>query len=150
MSSDRPGVRIRITASVAEINLVDRLADAWLRSLAMAEEPRDRFLLAVREAVTNAVQHGAGLDALRLVEIDLERRNNKAVIRVKDDGGGFKLDDLPDPLAPENLMRASGRGILMMKALSDEIEFTFASGTQVELRKALTGEPQDLKEEEEE
>ena len=150
MSSDRPGVRIRITASVAEIDLVDRLADAWLRSLAMAEGPRDRFLLAVREAVTNAVQHGAGLDALRLVEIDLERRNNKAVIRVKDDGGGFKLDDLPDPLAPENLMRASGRGILMMKALSDEIEFTFASGTQVELRKALTGEPQDLKEEEEE
>lgn len=132
-----PRVVARITARLEEIDLVDRLAAAWLGFSGLRREQRDPLVLGVREAVANAVTHGSGLDPERSVEIVFERRNNLARIRVVDQGEGFDPDAVPDPLAPENLMRPSGRGILLMRAYFDEVDFEFSGGTRVELSKAL-------------
>lgn len=134
---DGPLVKARIAASFEDIDLIDRLAAAWLRHAGLKGEELGHLALGVREAVANAVTHGSALDPEKSVEVVFERRNNVAHIRVKDSGGGFDLEGLPDPLAPENLLRPSGRGILLMRAYADEVEFSFADGTLVELRKAL-------------
>lgn len=132
-----PLVKARIAARFEDIALIDRLAAAWLRHAGLKGDELDRLALGVREAVANAVSHGSALDPEKSVEVVFERRNNVALIRVKDEGGGFDLEGLPDPLAPENLLRPSGRGILLMRAYADEVEFSFTDGTLVELRKAL-------------
>ncbi len=138
--ASEPQVVVRISARLEEIDLVARLAGSWLSFHRLGVEPRDNFVLAVREAVANAVKHGCALDQARGVEIAFERRNNDAEIRVKDEGGGFDLEALPDPLSPENLLRPSGRGILLMRAYADEVAFDFSGGTRVLLRKSLRGE----------
>lgn len=148
MTRRRPEVTLRIRGRLEEIDLVDRLAAAWLAFHRLDRAQRDNLVLAIREAVANAVQHGCALDSSRGVEITFERRNNEAEIRVVDDGGGFDLEALPDPLAPENLLRPSGRGILLMRAYADEVEFGFSGGTEVVLRKSLSGETSDRDEEE--
>lgn len=130
-------VAIRIASRFREIDLVDRLAAAWLRFCGLSGEDRDHLVLGIREAVANAMRHGNGEDPAKSVEIVFARRNNSAVIRVLDQGEGFDLDALPDPLAPENLLRPSGRGILLMRAYADEVDFSFTEGTRVEMRKHL-------------
>ena len=135
--SVRLGVTARIAARFEEIDLVDRLAAAWLRHAGLRDAELDHLVLGVREAVANAVRHGSGADPGKTVEIVFEQRNNVAHIRVEDDGEGFDLEALPDPLAPENLLRPSGRGILLMRAYADDVDFSFSRGTRVELSKVL-------------
>lgn len=134
---DRHRVTVRIDSRFEDIDLVDRVAAAWLTFAGLPADDRDHLVLGVREAVANAVLHGNRRDAVRAVEIVFARRNNMAIIRVQDEGDGFDVEALPDPLAPENLLRPSGRGILLMRAYADEVDFSFDDGTRVELRKAL-------------
>ncbi len=141
-----PRVVARITARLEEIDLVDRLASVWFGFTGLRGDQRDRLLLGVREAVANAVTHGSGLDPEKSVEIVFQRRNNLALVRVVDQGEGFDPEALPDPLAPENLLRPTGRGILLMRAYFDEVDFEFSGGTRVELSKVL---PEPVPDEEE-
>ena len=136
-ATDRRRVTARIASRLEEIDLIDHLAVAWLRHAGLRGAELDHLVLGVREAVANAVVHGCGLDPKKSVRVVLERRNNRARIRVEDQGEGFDPEALPDPLAPENLLRPSGRGILLMRAYADEVDFSFAHGTRVELSKAL-------------
>lgn len=133
----RPEVAITLASRFEDIDLVDRLASTWLGFQGLRGEEREHLVLGLREAVANAVRHGNRLDPDKRVEIVLSRRNNKAYLRVVDEGGGFDLEALPDPLAPENLLRPSGRGILLMRAYADEVSFLFSDGTRVELVKIL-------------
>lgn len=135
--TDRRRVTARIAASLEEIDLIDRLAAAWLRHAGLRGRELDHLALGVREAVANAVVHGSGLDPEKSVDVVFERRNNVAHIRVEDQGEGFDPEALPDPLAPENLLRPNGRGILLMRAYADDVEFSFFNGTRVELSRAL-------------
>ena len=136
--TERPfGIELRIRSTFAEIDLVDHVAAAWLRHCGLRGEERDHLVLGIREAVANAVRHGNREDPSKDVEITFEQRNNLALIRVVDHGEGFDPEALPDPLAPENLMRPSGRGILLMRAYADEVDFSFTEGTRVEMRKLL-------------
>ena len=81
--------------------------------------------VAVRESVINAIKHGNGEDRNKrvTVEIRLEPRAKplRLVIRVRDQGPGFDPDTVADPLAPENLLRSSGRGIFFMRSFMDDI-----------------------------
>ena len=95
--------------------------------------------MSVREAVINAILHGNREDSTKrvLVEVDLEGQD--FVVRIEDEGEGFDPDSLPDPTAPENLLRPSGRGIFMMRQVADSIEYSFTSkrGTVVTMRKRI-------------
>ncbi len=79
--------------------------------------------LAVREAVTNAVKHGNKFDETKNVHIVLKNSADNFEITVRDFGAGFEVEDVPDPTNPENLMKASGRGILFMNNFMDSIEW---------------------------
>ena len=77
--------------------------------------------MAVREAVTNAVLHGNAFHPDKTVQITFERKPETLEITIGDQGGGFDLEQIPDPRTPENLLKQSGRGIFLMRAFMDEI-----------------------------
>ena len=95
--------------------------------------------VAIRESVTNAVRHGNKLDSEKRVVICFEVGKGELSVSVEDEGEGFDPGEIPDPLAEENLLRASGRGIFFMKNFMDEVTYDFEPnrGTRVTMVKRV-------------
>lgn len=93
--------------------------------------------LAVREAVANAVKHGNKFNETKRVKIAFERADGEFIIEIEDEGSGFDWDHVPDPTNPENLLKASGRGILFMRNFMDNVSWRRSAkgGTIVRLAK---------------
>ena len=89
--------------------------------------------LAVRESVANAVLHGNRCDPHKNVFLTAEMQVRGLVILVRDEGKGFAPESLPNPLVPPNLHRESGRGLLLIKALMDEVIFRRAASGGMEV-----------------
>ena len=96
--------------------------------------------MAVREAAVNAVLHGNAYDPSKKVTLAFEHNGKNLTILVRDQGKGVNVETIPDPLAPENLLKQSGRGIFLMRSLMDEVLISAsAAGTEVKLIKHLPG-----------
>ena len=106
--------------SVAEA--AGTVADA-ARRLGFAEDALFGIDMAVREAVTNAVLHGNGGDESKPVELGLSGTDAGLVVTVRDRGEGFDPGQVADPTREENLLKASGRGILFMRTFMDEVDW---------------------------
>jgi serine/threonine-protein kinase RsbW len=93
--------------------------------------------MAMRETVANAIKHGNKFDETKSVEITLSDLSEGLEIAVRDFGVGFSVNEVPDPTNPENLLKASGRGILFMRNFMDEVEWIEAEngGTIVKMLK---------------
>jgi anti-sigma regulatory factor (Ser/Thr protein kinase) len=128
----------------SEIKVVSPLVDRLMRLIegshcVAGNEPAVE--LALREALSNAVVHGNGMDAHKLVQIRCRCESGKGVsIIVTDHGRGFDPKAVPDPLAAERLEADHGRGIHLMKLAMDEVSFE-RGGTEVHMRKATAGGP---------
>jgi serine/threonine-protein kinase RsbW len=136
-----------------EIQTVETLLDSTLESVDEAEgtvlrmaggaglEEDDLHALgmAVREAAVNAVVHGNRYSARKKVHLRVSRAPDRLTIVISDEGEGFQADSVPDPLASENLLRQSGRGLLLIRAFVDEFELRprEPNGTEVRLVKYL-------------
>jgi len=130
---------------------LDTLLDSTLESVDRAEEVvvdaakkagiiEDDALslgMAVRECTVNAVVHGNRYNLNKKVHLTVSRTPEQLIIRIADEGEGFALEDLPDPLAEENLLRHSGRGIFIIRAFTDDFQVRRIepSGTEVTLMK---------------
>jgi serine/threonine-protein kinase RsbW len=90
------------------------------------------IMIAVTEAVNNAIKHGNDNDRSKNVFLSLFLDNSMLRFVIKDEGVGFNYQNLPDPTAPENIEKLGGRGIFLMKHLSDEVDFR-ENGSIVEL-----------------
>ena len=123
------------------IELVQVVLRDALERLGVEEDTRHWVDLAVREALANAIKHGNAQDPGKQVHIDLFVDGDDLVVEVADEGAGFDPASLQDPLAPENLLRPSGRGIFYMKSFMDQIQYGArpGGGTMVTLRKRLAG-----------
>ena len=95
--------------------------------------------MAVREAAVNAVVHGNRYNARKKVHLSVSRAPERLTVVIGDEGEGFDMDSIPDPLAPDNLLRQSGRGLLLIRAFVDEFELRRRQprGTEVRLVKYL-------------
>lgn len=133
-------VDINIGSRFDNIDLVDVVTDAVLRHSGMDDESVERLGLAIREAVANGVQHGNKEQPEKRVTVSFVLDKEEVSVRIQDEGEGFDLDSLPDPLAPENLFKPRGRGILLMNSFMDAVDFEFDGdqGTAVILRKRLS------------
>ena len=106
-----------------------------------------RIAMAVREAAVNAVLHGNAYDPGKKVTLDFEKTGRDLVITIRDQGKGLDLKNIPDPLAPENLMKTSGRGIFLIRSFMDEVLIHPShSGTEIKLIKHVHGSPEGGKE----
>ena len=115
---------------------VERFLDSTLESVDSAEElavgmaqragfDEDDLLkigMAVRESMVNAVVHGNRYNANKKVRFSVASNSQRFTIQIADQGEGFRFEDVPDPLAPENIMRTSGRGIFLIRSFMDEFE----------------------------
>jgi len=130
---------------------VDTLLDSALESVDRAEElvvdvakkagiNEDDALslgMAIRECTVNAVVHGNRYNLNKKVHLTITRTPERVVIKIADEGEGFELEQLPDPVAEENLLRHSGRGIFIIRAFTDDfhVRRLCPSGTEVTLVK---------------
>jgi serine/threonine-protein kinase RsbW len=103
------------------------------------EDDQHQIGMAVRECMVNAVVHGNRYSAHKKVHLAIASSRKGIVITIGDEGAGFDLNSLPDPTAPENLLRQSGRGILLIRAFMDEFDLhpRRGGGTEVRLVKHL-------------
>ncbi len=107
--------------SVAQI---ESYVNQIVEDLGINDEIYGNILISLTEAVNNAIYHGNQQDEAKLVKIELaEQSNCQIAFQVSDEGNGFDYHNLPDPTAPENLMKLGGRGVFLMQQLSDDIEF---------------------------
>lgn len=132
-------VDINIGSRFDNIDLVDAVTEAVLRHSGMDDESVERLGLAIREAVANGVQHGNNEKPEKRVTVSFVLDKEEVSVRIQDEGKGFDLEGLPDPLAPENLFKPRGRGILLMNSFMDAVDFEFDGdrGTAVILRKRV-------------
>ncbi len=110
-----------------------------LSGLAGFDEDAAHYLsVAVRESVVNAMKHGNKLEETKRVRVAFTLSPDALEIEVQDEGPGFDPGLVADPLAPENLLKADGRGIFFMRSFMDEVGYSFPSGggTLVHMRKA--------------
>jgi len=102
------------------------------------EEDLHKIGMAVRECMVNAVVHGNQYNAHKKVHVSVSKGSGRLTIAIADQGAGFDFDHLPDPLAEENLLRNSGRGIFLIRAFMDELQIRRLSpGMEVTLVKYL-------------
>ena len=121
---------------------VDIAEDAVLHdatALGFQEEELHQLGMAVRESMVNAVVHGNRYSARKKVHVSVTIAPDRLTVVIADEGEGFDLKTLPDPLAEENLLRQSGRGLLLIQAFVDEFQVRRAqpSGTEVRMVKYL-------------
>jgi serine/threonine-protein kinase RsbW len=94
--------------------------------------------MAVREAAVNAVLHGNDYDPNKMITASFENTGTSLVFTIADQGKGLDPDTIPDPLAPENLLRGTGRGIFLIRSFMDEVNFRqLHPGTELTLIKHL-------------
>jgi serine/threonine-protein kinase RsbW len=130
-----PPTTVRLVMS-SEVRLVDVAHAASETMAGIAGFDEDDSLnvgIAVREAVINAILHGNRMDPTRKVEVSLQARPRSIRARVRDQGAGFDSGATPDPTVGDNLMRSSGRGILVMRAFVDSVDFKFREGRGMEV-----------------
>lgn len=131
-------LRVDIPSRVEYVDLLEELVVAFAVAHGFAPDAAADLGFAARESLTNAIRHGSRLDPARRVKMQLGAREpGSLVIRVCDQGPGFDPEHLPDPRAPENLVKGCGRGIFFMRQLTDGVSFSFPrrGGTVVRLRK---------------
>ncbi len=107
------------------LDSVDLAEDMTVRIAEAAgfdEDNRYRIGMAVREAMINALEYGNQRSRSKKIHFTLALEAEKLVIRIRDEGPGFDLADVPDPLAEENLLKTSGRGIFLMRSFMDEFD----------------------------
>ncbi len=103
------------------------------------EDDLTKIGMAVRESMVNAVVHGNRYNSNKKVRFSVSKNDRGLTVRISDEGDGFDYENLPDPLAPENLFRSSGRGIFLIRSFMDEVRISRAEpgGTEVILVKHM-------------
>jgi serine/threonine-protein kinase RsbW len=115
------------------IVIAEKLVDDVCKRFSVDEDYYGNILIAVTEAVNNAINHGNRQNPDKKVHLEFIERGDRLSFSVRDEGEGFDHEALPDPTDPENLEKISGRGVFLMKHLADEVEFS-ENGTKVEMK----------------
>ncbi|HSZ72791.1 MAG TPA: ATP-binding protein [Cytophagaceae bacterium] len=116
-------LKIQIPSISENIRIVESFIDNVKEKFNVDDDLYGNIMVAITESVNNAIKHGNKCDKTKSVILSATCDENALTIRVEDQGDGFDYDNLPDPTAPENLDKVGGRGVFLMKHLSDEVRF---------------------------
>ncbi len=114
---------IVIASEIENISIVEKLVDELSIELSLPADAYGNILIAVIEAVTNAIVHGNKRDTSKKVDITLTVNEKELVFRIEDEGPGFDFTDVPDPTRPDKIENPDGRGIFLMTHLADEVSY---------------------------
>ena len=140
MSSRANLVEVRVESSLNSVELVQALTDNITKMMRFDEDTAHWIGMSVRESMINAVRHGNQYQESKRVDVTFEIHSDRLVINIDDEGNGFDPESLPDPLAPENLLKPSGRGIFFVKSFMDQVNFlrSPSGGTRLRMMKRTT------------
>jgi serine/threonine-protein kinase RsbW len=131
-------VRLQIHSSFDMVDFVQVVSDRVGQLAGMDEDTVHWIGVAVRESVINAIKHGNREHPGKLVTVEFTfapvADPNELVVRVVDEGEGFDPQVIADPLAPENILKSSGRGIFFMRSFMDDVVLQRAAGGGMEVR----------------
>ena len=125
-------IKVHFPSLDENIRIVESFIDNAKEKFKLDDDIYGNIMVAVTESVNNAIRHGNKSDKKKNVHLTLSLNDNLIRFIIKDEGIGFDYHNLPDPTAPENIDKPSGRGIFLMKHLSDEVTFK-NEGSEVEL-----------------
>jgi serine/threonine-protein kinase RsbW len=124
------GQKLKIESSAENLRLVERLIEDVCDIYNISEDNYGNILIAVTEAVNNAIYHGNKGNPTKSVSIGFENKDKRLTFSIVDEGQGFDFSNLPDPTDPVNIDKINGRGVFLMKHLADKVEFN-GNGTEV-------------------
>jgi serine/threonine-protein kinase RsbW len=134
----RRTVRLEFNSVFEMVDFVQIVSDHMGRSVGLDEDSLHWVGVAIRESVINAIKHGNRHDAAKHVFVEFEATTADVVpeltIRVRDQGEGFDPEEVADPLAPENLLKSSGRGIFLIRNFMDDVTLQRAPEGGMEIR----------------
>lgn len=116
-------IHIEIPSLSENIRIIESFIDNAREKFKLNDDIYGNIMIAITEAVNNAIKYGNKNDPNKNVSLTLLFDESVIKFKVEDEGTGFNYQDLPDPTAPENLQKPGGRGIFLMKHLSDEVDF---------------------------
>ena len=128
--------RLKVPSEIKYIKEVSSKVLNALKPYKLDEHKIFDIRLCVEEAVRNAMDHGNNYDKKLSVAVSYRVSNDKLVVDVEDEGGGFDQKCVPDPTKDENMMKSSGRGVLLIMKLMDKVEFN-KSGNKIRMTKYL-------------
>jgi serine/threonine-protein kinase RsbW len=147
MTNNASLLRLRLRSAFDSLDLVQVVSDHVAVLSGLDEDGVHWLGVAVRESVINAIKHGNRLDLAKHVEVEFAFQGSASppelVVSVTDEGEGFDPEEIGDPLAPENILKSSGRGIFFMKSFMDDVVIRrrAAGGMEVRLVKQLPDLP---------
>ena len=124
--------KIQLRSSIENITEVEDLINVIFEDYELSPDYYGNMLVALSEAVNNAIIHGNKLDESKLVDLEFMHKGDEYCFTISDKGVGFDYTHVPDPTSPENIEKPDGRGIFLMKNLSDRVTFS-DEGRTVEL-----------------
>jgi len=132
-------VSYTLESSLDSVSKAEQTAALIAQRAGFDEDEITNISMAVREAAVNAVLHGNSYDPAKKITVSFETTSQNLIVRIADQGPGLDPDTIPDPLAPENILRGSGRGIFLIRAFMDEVNFRqLHPGTELTLIKHRT------------
>ena len=116
--------QLELPSGAEGIHIIEKLIETICSTYELGEDYYGNILVAVTEAVNNAIYHGNKADHGKKVHVGFKTNASSVSFSVRDEGSGFDFNNLADPTDPANLEKPSGRGIFLMRHLADDVEFT--------------------------
>lgn len=137
--SDTDSAQVMLESTLQSVDDAENLVLEAAGKAGFDDDDSHQIGMAVRECMVNAVVHGNRYNKKKKVHFQIEKTDSALAVTIGDEGEGFDLNALPDPLAPENLLKQSGRGLMLVRAFMDEFDLhpRPGGGTEVRLAKNL-------------
>jgi len=116
-------IKISIPSLIDNIKIIESFIDNAKEKFHINDDIYGNIMISVTECVSNAIIHGNGNNPKKLVKLELRFLDDQLKFIIEDEGNGFEPTELQDPTSPENLSNYGGRGVFIMKHLSDEVSF---------------------------
>jgi serine/threonine-protein kinase RsbW len=140
-------VAYTLDSTLDSVNKVEQTAEQLAVKVGFSEDDLHKITMSVREAAVNAVLHGNAYDPSKKIMVAYESSPNTLAITITDEGKGLSENEVPDPLAEENLLKTSGRGIFLIRSFMDEVHIRdLHPGTEITLVKHVHSSETDAKE----
>ena len=116
-------IKISIPSLIENIQIIESFIDNAKEDFEINDDLYGNIMISVTECISNAIVHGNQSDSSKMVHLELQLEPGLLRCSIEGEGNGFDFNQLPDPTDPENIEKVGGRGIFLMKHLSDEVKF---------------------------
>jgi serine/threonine-protein kinase RsbW len=133
MNPESNVVEVTLESDLKNVEVAEEISLKVASTAGFGEEDQHRIEMAVHESMINAIWHGNKNDSSKSIWLRFQIHRDRLEIRIRDQGKGFDLKSIPDPLADENLLNVSGRGIFLIRSFMDEFRVEQLAGTGTEV-----------------